>query len=221
MAEPSPRPRTPPGDTPRGTGGLQPAGCAEFPAGSTKLVRRVSSSPSDRANNPEELLDLVDEHDHVIGTVRKAATERDPSLLHREIAILIHRGGELLWQLRSSAKTVMALTWDISCAGHVGAGDRPERAAHRELREELGFDVELVLLERRLVRATSETYFASVFAGAAGEGIEPVIDRDEVAAVEWCDEVGYRSWRANGRILSPLACELAEAFWAGRWSLRP
>ena len=176
-------------------------------------------SASDRANNPTEILDLVDERDRVIGTVRKDATESDPTLLHREIAILIHRGDDLLWQLRSAAKTVMPLTWDCACAGHVGAGDLPEAAAHRELREELGFDVALVALERRLVRQPSETYFAYVFAGAAPDGLEPVIDPAEVAAVEWCDEAGYGRWRAGGRRLSPVGSELAEAFWAQRWPI--
>ena len=180
----------------------------------------MSSPRSDRANNPDELLDLVDEHDRVIGTVRKGATESDPGLLHREVAILIHRGDELLWQLRSAAKTVMPLTWDLACAGHVGAGDKPDAAAHRELLEELGFDVDLVLLERRLVRAPSEAYFAYVFAGAAPDGLEPVLDRDEVAAIEWCDEREYRRWRASGRLLSPVACELAESFWAEGWTAR-
>ena len=158
----------------------------------------MDSSAADRANNPTEILDLVDEHDRVIGTVRKDATESDPSLVHREVAILIHRGTELLWQLRSAAKSVMPLTWDCACAGHVGAGDLPEAAAHRELREELGFDVALV----------------------AHEGVEPVLGADEVAAVEWCDEAGLARWRAAGRRLSPVACELAEAFWADRWPIQ-
>ena len=176
-------------------------------------------SASDRANNPTEILDLVDEHDRVIGTVRKDATESNPNLLHREVAILIHRGDELLWQLRSAAKSVMPLTWDCACAGHVGAGDVPEAAAHRELREELGLDVALVALERRLVRQPSETYFAYVFAGAAPDDLEAVLDPAEVAAVEWCDEPGYRRWCTAGRPLSPVACDLAEAFRAQRWPI--
>jgi isopentenyl-diphosphate Delta-isomerase len=180
----------------------------------------VSGPRSDSANRPQELLDLVDEEDRVIGTVRKGEADSDPSLIHREVAILIHRGTELLWQLRSAAKLVMPSTWDIACAGHVGAGDGPLAAAHRELLEELGFDVALELLERRLVREPNETHFAYVFAGAAPAGLEPTLDRDEVEAIEWCDLAGYRRWRAQGRRLSAVACELAEAFWAGRWGLR-
>jgi isopentenyldiphosphate isomerase len=179
----------------------------------------VSPSWPDRANMPEELLDLVDQDDRVIGTVRKAATERDPALIHREVAILIHDGDRLLWQLRSAAKTVMPLSWDLACAGHVGSGDRPLAAAHRELLEELGVELELQELERRLVRQPSETYFAYVYAGALPAGAALCLDPDEVTAVDWCDEAGYRRWHAQGRRLTPVACELSEAFWAGRWSI--
>ena len=179
----------------------------------------MSGQASERANAPDELLDLVDEHDCVIGTVLHGDTERDPALVHREVAILIHRGGELLWQLRSAAKRVMPLTWDFACAGHVGAGEIPEGAAHRELREELGFDLALVALDRRLVRESSETYFAYVFAGAAPPRLQPVIDPDEVAALEWCDEASYRRWRAAGRAVAPLADEVSAGFWACHLSI--
>ena len=179
----------------------------------------MSSSTPERANKPDELLDLVDRDDRVIGTVRKGATEGDRALIHREVAILIHRNGQLLWQLRCAAKTVMALTWDIACAGHVGSGDQPLAAAHRELREELGVALELQALERRLVRQPSETYFAYVYAGALPAGAALRLDPDEVAAIEWCDEPGYRRWQREGRRLGAVACELSEAFWAGRWSI--
>ena len=167
-----------------------------------------------RADTPDELIDLVDGDDRVIGTVRKVRTDTDPSLIHREIAILVHRGGELLWQLRSADKAVMPLTWDVACAGHVAAGEAPRDAARRELREELGIELELRELGRRLVRAPSETYFAYVFAGAAPAGVEPVLDPAEVEAIEWCDAEGFRRWLDDGRPLSPVATALAEDYWA-------
>jgi isopentenyldiphosphate isomerase len=175
-------------------------------------------SSAERANRPRELLDLVDEDDRVIGTVLKGETECDPTLIHREVAILIHRGAELLWQLRSAAKSVMPSTWDMACAGHVGAGDGPDAAAARELREELGLELELRAVERRLVRQPTETYFAYVYCASLPPGIPLQLDGDEVAAVEWCDQAGYRHWQEEDRRLSRVACELSEAFWSGRWA---
>ena len=88
----------------------------------------------------DEILDLVDGEDRVIGTVRKLDTDTDPELIHREIAVLVHRDGELLWQLRSAAKTVLPLVWDVACAGHVLDGER---------RGEVGSQRHAAILARR------------------------------------------------------------------------
>lgn len=167
----------------------------------------------DPTNQPDELLDLVDGEDRVIGTVRKGDANRDPRLVHREVAILIHRDGELLWQQRSWAKTVMPGVWDVACAGHVPAGATPEEAAHQELREELGFDTELAFVERRLVRQPNETYFAYVYTGVVPPGCEPVPNADEVRALQWCDRRGYLAWQTQGRLLGDVSRALAESFW--------
>ena len=129
----------------------------------------------------------------------------------------MHRDGELLWQLRSAAKRILPSTWDIACAGHVGAGDAPLAAAHRELREELGVALELRALERRLVRAPNETYVAHGFAGAPGADLALRPSPVEVAALAWWSEDEYRRRRDGGTALSPAGCELAEAFGSGRW----
>lgn len=175
---------------------------------------RRAPSGEDPTNEPEELIDLVDERDRVIGTVRKGEANRDPALRHREVAVLIHHGDRLLWQQRSWAKSVMPGTWDVACAGHVRAGASPEQSAHRELVEELGFDTDLVFVQRRLVQLANETHFAYVYWGAAAPGVRPRPNADEVEAIEWCDRVGYERWRAEGRDLAQVACRLAEDFWA-------
>ena len=153
----------------------------------------------------------------MIGTVRKGDAERDPSLIHREIAILIHRNGgrELLWQLRSAAKNVMPLTWDFACAGHVERGrSAARRGAPSTCSRSLASTRTWSSSSTRLVRQPWETYFVSVFAGPMPAGVQPRLDPDEVAAVEWCDAAGLRRWVADDRPLSPIARELAEAFWA-------
>jgi isopentenyldiphosphate isomerase len=168
----------------------------------------------DATNEPDELIDLVDECDRVVGTVRKGEANLDPGLRHREVAVLIHRDDRLLWQQRSWAKTVMPGVWDVACAGHVGAGASPEQTAHRELSEELGFDTRLVFVQRRLVQLPNETHFAYVYWGAATADVRPLPNSDEVEAIEWCDRSGYERWRADGRDMAEVACRLAEDFWA-------
>lgn len=165
----------------------------------------------------EELLDLVDADDRVIGTVARRDTEGDPSLIHREIAILVHRRGELLWQLRSADKVAAPLTWDVAVAGHVAAGEPPAVAAARELWEELGVTLELAALERRLVRLPSESYVAHVFAAAADAAFDPRFDPSETVALAWCDAQAFGDWLRESRAITPVARALAAGFWSGRW----
>lgn len=60
-------------------------------------------------------------------------------LWHKTVHIWVrNRSGELLLQRRGFDKETHPGMWDISCAGHVGAGDTTRNAAVRECREELG-----------------------------------------------------------------------------------
>ncbi|MCA9397648.1 NUDIX domain-containing protein, partial [candidate division WWE3 bacterium] len=89
----------------------------------------------------DELLDLVNENDEVIGTILRSEANSNPKVYHREIGILIADSQDrVLMQQRSKNKKVYPLYWIVSCAGHVSAGMTPEEVAHKELQEELGFD---------------------------------------------------------------------------------
>ena len=91
----------------------------------------------------DELLDLVDESDKVIGTVWKSQAHKDPKLLHREVAIIVFNDKrEVLLQQRSLNKSSDPGEWKLTAAGHIGAGEAPLVAAKRELKEEMGIDLE-------------------------------------------------------------------------------
>lgn len=63
-------------------------------------------------------------------------------LHHRTVHVWVQNTkGELLLQKRSSSKEVFPGLWDISCAGHLSAGDSSLDGAVRELEEELGISV--------------------------------------------------------------------------------
>lgn len=64
-------------------------------------------------------------------------------LWHRTVHVWVHnRLGDLLLQKRASTKESHPDLWDISCAGHISAGDGSDAAAVREMREELGISID-------------------------------------------------------------------------------
>ena len=87
---------------------------------------------------------MVDEHDHVVEVVTRRRM-RAENLRHRAVYILVtDSAGRLLIHRRSDAKDVWPGRWDVAAGGVLGAGERYDSAARRELVEELGIDAELL-----------------------------------------------------------------------------
>lgn len=90
---------------------------------------------------PDEIFDVVDPHDQVIGTNVRREIHR-LGLRHRAIHIFWFRpDGWLCLQRRSFAKDNSPGKLSSSCAGHVDSGESYLAAAVRELHEELGIAV--------------------------------------------------------------------------------
>src|SRR5215472_14287436 len=88
---------------------------------------------------PEEIFDVVDEHDHVIGSKPRNEVHR-LGLMHRAVHVLVFNPqGEIFLQKRSMKKDRQPGVWDSSASGHVDSGDDYDSCAIRELNEELGF----------------------------------------------------------------------------------
>lgn len=90
--------------------------------------------------SPDEVFDVVDAQDRVVGREFRREIHRQ-GLLHRAIHIFWLRGdGKLCLQRRSYAKDNCPGLLSSSCAGHVDSGEDYLVAAVRELREELGVE---------------------------------------------------------------------------------
>lgn len=86
---------------------------------------------------------LVDGHDREIGTMEKLEAHRR-GRLHRAFSVFIfHSDGRMLLQRRASGKYHSAGLWSNACCSHPRPGEPVEAAAHRRLREEMGFDCDL------------------------------------------------------------------------------
>lgn len=102
---------------------------------------RPAEHPDQDARHPvaaDELVDLVDEADAVVGVVTRARM-RAERLLHRCVFIaVVHPDGRLLVHRRSLHKDIWPGWWDIAVGGVVSAGEGYDAAAVRELAEEVG-----------------------------------------------------------------------------------
>jgi len=128
----------------------------------------------------DEILDLVDENDQVIGEVEKSRANLNPSLIHREVAHAIFDSSKrILLQRRSSIKKLDPGQWEV-CSGHVAKGESPQEAANRELKEELGLGLQSVYVDKVLESFSNETHFMYWFLTRYnGEAIK--IDSAEVS----------------------------------------
>lgn len=88
-----------------------------------------------------ELLDVVDENNNLTGIKENRDIIHEKGLLHREIAIFIqNEKGEFLIQKRSANKKQAPNKWCLT-TGHVELGEEYDKAAIRELKEELGIEI--------------------------------------------------------------------------------
>lgn len=85
-----------------------------------------------------EMVDVVDDDDHVVATVTRA-TMRAERLQHRGVSIAVMSSdGRLLVHRRAAHKDIWPGWLDIAAGGVVSAGESYDVAAGRELAEEMG-----------------------------------------------------------------------------------
>ena len=104
-----------------------------------ELCRCYDSHPlSEIPQRDDELFDVVDERDQVIGQEQRSVVH-EKKLLHRAVHVFIlNKRGEVFLQKRSRLKDAHPGVWGSSVSGHLDAGESYESCALRELGEEAG-----------------------------------------------------------------------------------
>ena len=94
-------------------------------------------------NVKEEIFDVVNERDEVIGRQARSEVHR-MGLMHRAVHVLFFNpAGQVFLQKRSMSKDRQPGLWDSSASGHVNAGEDYDACAVRELSEELGLHLNI------------------------------------------------------------------------------
>lgn len=115
------------------------------------------------AQDPHELLPVVDDQDRLVGLAPRWRVHRD-GLRHRAAHVLLFDpAGRVYLQQRSAAKDTHPGKWTSSASGHVDPGEEYHQTARRELREELGLDLEPLPAGRLAAGPATENEFSAVY----------------------------------------------------------
>lgn len=88
-----------------------------------------------------EFFDIVNEKDEIIGKIKEDEQNMvKPAQLRFINIIITNKDNMILVSKRSSNRKTFPNCYDFSVGGHVNSGESYEKAAYRELKEELGIE---------------------------------------------------------------------------------
>ncbi|MEX1995157.1 MAG: NUDIX domain-containing protein [Candidatus Saccharimonadales bacterium] len=114
----------------------------------------------------DELLDLVDSNDHVVGSVMRSVTSNPHEGYLRASELFIQNDKGQLWiPRRHPAKRIAPSGLDYSMGGHVGHGETYMEALIRETKEELNLELkpDRLSLIKKFGPTGELRYFRSVY----------------------------------------------------------
>ena len=135
----------------------------------------------------EEIFDIVDDQDRVIGEATRRECHGNPSLVHRVVHVLgFNDKGELLLQQRAQGKRLWGGYWSNTCCSHPRRGETLDIATTRRLQDELNIDADLEHIywfcyEAGFGDAGSENELCHVYLGRAPAEIQP--NDSEIAGI--------------------------------------
>jgi isopentenyl-diphosphate delta-isomerase len=96
----------------------------------------------------DELIDILDKKGIYTGSSCLKSEAHRKGLWHPCVQIWLYsKTGDVLIQKRSPETEAFPNLWDVSVAGHIGAGENPLVAAQREVSEEVGLTLQLYELK--------------------------------------------------------------------------
>lgn len=145
----------------------------------------------------EEILDIVDAHDVIVGAATRDEIHRHGHR-HRAVHVLVFDpDGRIYVQRRSWTKDCSPGRWDTSAAGHVDHGESYAAAARRELAEELGLAPAEPLESLFALAAAPATgnEFVHVYRALARTAVVP--DPVEIIDGRWLEPAALERWLAQ------------------------
>ncbi len=135
-------------------------------------------------DDQSEIFDVVNFNDEVIGRATRRECNSNPDLIHRSVFVLIYNNkNQLLWQKRSETKDTSPGEWVTSASGHVNSGDGYYETAVREVREELGVDLDMEFLGKFLFHYPNENEYSAIFRAYSDGPFD--FNREEISEIRF------------------------------------
>lgn len=129
----------------------------------------------------EELFDVCDPDDRVIGQAPRSQVHAQ-NLLHRAAHVFVFNSRhELLVQVRSATKDQFPSCYTSSASGHLSTGEDYLESAQREMVEEIGISAALEFVTK--MRASPDLAYEHTVLFRAVSDAVPCPDPDEVAEI--------------------------------------
>ena len=136
----------------------------------------------------EEQVILVNEKDEQIGLMPKMEAH-EKGVLHRAFSVFVFNNqNELMLQQRALSKYHSPGLWTNTCCSHQRDGENNIEAGTRRLREEMGFETDLLEVGSFIYKAPfdnglTEHEYDHILVGRYNN--DPMINDDEVASFKW------------------------------------
>jgi isopentenyldiphosphate isomerase len=148
----------------------------------------------------DELLDLVNDNDEVIGTKLRSEVYAEGLKNFRVVnAMIVNDKGELWIPRRAAHKKIFPLGLDMSMGGHVESGEGYDETFRRETAEELNLDVTTVpikLLGKLTPHEDGVSAFQQVYEIKLNEA--PAYNPDDYISYEWLTPQALLNQLASG-----------------------
>jgi len=155
----------------------------------------------------DEYIDILDEHGNPTGRSELKSVAHKLGLYHATAHIWCYTDtGSILLQQRGKTKETFPLKWDVSVAGHVGAGEAIRIGALREIEEEIGVRVPIENLEKIGAFKSEKRHsgdfidreFHHTFLCLLEANISLAKQESEVEALQWISLSQFTKWVTDG-----------------------
>ena len=138
-------------------------------------------------NGNKEYFDVVNKDDNVIGKASRKECHSNPRLMHRGVCVIVtDNTGRILLQQRNMSMDMCKGKWDFSASGHNNLGENYDKAAKRELKEELGLSLTLKKIGKMLVNMKNQTEFDVIFSARINDSTLRIdFDKNEISEVRF------------------------------------